>query len=185
MNKMNLSRLGGDLAQFINQVKNRQEKIPELIIKMWFGQLCKALKYIHAKNIIHRDVKPSNIFMDEFQNIKLGDFGSAKKLEKTIDFVQTARIHGTPNYIAPEIWKKQPYNEKVDMWGLGCTLYELLALKPPFTCNNLADLVKEVTTSVFPPAIPQHHSGNISHFIPGLLEIQPDRRLSADQIVNR
>ena len=152
---------------------------------MWFGQLSSALKYIHDKKIIHRDIKPANIFLNNFKNLKLGDFGSAKKLEKFMDLTKTNC--GSPSHAAPEIWKGEPYNEKVDMWALGCTFFELCTLKPRFTCRSIAEkanLAKEVTTTVFHPPIPQKQYKNIAPFIEGLLEIQPDRRLSADQIVN-
>ena len=153
---------------------------------MWFGQLSSGLKYIHDKKIIHRDVKPANIFLDNFKNLKLGDFGTAKKLEIIMDFARTQC--GSPSYAAPEIWKDEPYSEKVDMWALGCTIFELCTLEPRFTGRSIAEkanLAKEVTTTVFHPPIKQKQYKNIAPFIEGLLKIQPDRRrLSADQIVN-
>ena len=173
------------MDQVIRESKSSQKTIAGTLIEIWLSMLCEALKYIHAKKIIHRDVKPANIFLGKFKNIKLGDFGLAKKLESTMDSAKTEC--GTPSYKAPEIWKKQPYNEKVDMWALGCTIFELCMLEPRFTYNSIAEIpnfVKEITTSVFHPPIPQQQYGNVARFIPGLLEIQPDRRLSADQILN-
>lgn len=51
---------------------------------------------------------------------------------------------GTPYYASPEVWKDQPYNEKSDIWSAGCVLYEMAALKPPFTANDMAELYKKV-----------------------------------------
>ena len=97
-----------------------------------------ALKACHqnetGKIIIHRDIKPANVFRTKSGNVKLGDFGLSKRLE---DELQCALTNvGTPYYMSPEQINSVPYNHKSDIWSLGCLIYELAALRPPFTANN-------------------------------------------------
>lgn len=94
-----------------------------------------ALYYAHSQGIIHRDVKPDNIFVMESGNIKVADFGIAKML-KVSDHTHTDVIMGTPNYIAPELVKGLSYDHRVDIFSLGVTIYEMLAGRRPFDAEN-------------------------------------------------
>ena len=82
------------------------------------------------KMILHRDLKPSNIFLDDKQNPKLGDFGFAKAISHQSLYAHT--YVGTPFYMSPEQINESEYNEKSDIWSLGCIIYEMAALHPPF-----------------------------------------------------
>ena len=97
---------------------------------------------IHNMKILHRDLKTSNIFLTNNYNIKIGDLGVAKKLSNNDDFTKT--LIGTPYYLSPEICKEKPYNEKSDIWALGCILYELCTFKHPFETTNQAALVNKI-----------------------------------------
>lgn len=85
--------------------------------------ICKALELCEREQIIHRDIKPENIFVSAHGDFKLGDFGIAKKLENT---AVSMTKKGTPSYMAPEVYKGQPYTASVDMYSLGIVLYKLL-----------------------------------------------------------
>ena len=88
-----------------------------------------GLKDLHDMNILHRDLKGANIFLSENENsIKLGDLNVSKVAKTNFVYTQT----GTPYYLAPEVWKGEPYNNKCDIWSLGCVLYECANLEPPF-----------------------------------------------------
>jgi NIMA (never in mitosis gene a)-related kinase len=100
----------------------------------WFVQLCFAVKYIHDRKILHRDLKLSNIFLSSNGDIKLGDFGIAKVLDQSDEFAKT--VVGTPYYLSPEICLRRPYNNKSDIWSLGCILYEMMYLKHAFEASS-------------------------------------------------
>jgi len=80
--------------------------------------------------ILHRDLKPGNIFLDTNSNVKIGDFGLARVMNGESQFAYTHV--GTPYYMSPEQINDSKYNEQSDIWSLGCIIYELAALKPPF-----------------------------------------------------
>jgi len=106
--------------------------IPRENIINWVFQIGQALTYIHYLKIIHRDVKPGNIFLNRDSIAKLGDFGAGRLLKETKDF--SATFCGTFEYLAPEIFgaagkngeKIRSYNKSADLWALGATLLELL-----------------------------------------------------------
>jgi NIMA (never in mitosis gene a)-related kinase len=78
--------------------------------------------------------------LDENENIKIGDFGLGRALSSQSHFAYTGV--GTPLYISPEMVQEQPYNEKSDIWALGCLMYELASKKPPFMASNQIALAK-------------------------------------------
>ncbi|EAX08906.1 NIMA (never in mitosis gene a)-related kinase 3, isoform CRA_b [Homo sapiens] len=118
---------GGDLMQKIKQQKGKL--FPEDMILNWFTQMCLGVNHIHKKRVLHRDIKSKNIFLTQNGKVKLGDFGSARLLSNPMAFACT--YVGTPYYVPPEIWENLPYNNKSDIWSLGCILYELCTLKHP------------------------------------------------------
>ena len=115
-----------DLSKFIKQYKDINSFIDEKIIANIIIQICLALKEIHKNNLIHRDLTPDNIFIDNNNNIKIGDFGVSKILTETRNYTQSQV--GKEHYFAPEIVKGQKYNNKVDIYSLGCIIYELFTL---------------------------------------------------------
>uniref|UniRef100_A0A8D3AED7 non-specific serine/threonine protein kinase n=1 Tax=Scophthalmus maximus TaxID=52904 RepID=A0A8D3AED7_SCOMX len=132
---------GGDLMKKIKM----QRGIPftEQQIVGWFIQICLGLKHIHDKKILHRDIKAQNIFLtDGGMKAKLGDFGIARMLNNTMELARTCV--GTPYYLSPEICESRPYNNKTDIWSLGCVLYELCTLRHPFEGSSLRQLVSKI-----------------------------------------
>ena len=109
---------GGDLSEKIKSQNKKPFTEPEIL--NYFTQICLALKHIHEKKIIHRDLKSANIFLMKSGLIKLGDFGIAKGFQNTIDKAKT--FVGTPYYLSPEIFENKPYDSKSDIWSLGVLL---------------------------------------------------------------
>ncbi|KAK8841140.1 hypothetical protein M9Y10_027340 [Tritrichomonas musculus] len=169
---------GGDLWTY---VQNRKGKlIPEKQILLWIQQLCSALNYIHSQNILHRDLKSKNIFLDAANNAKLGDFGIAKVLEHTGDFAKT--IVGSPFYLSPEICNGVPYDEKTDIWSLGCVFYEMCTLTPAFSGKNMGNVVMKILLQKQQP-IPRTYSKELSKLIDSMLQKEPSDRPSLTQIL--
>ncbi|XP_061876447.1 serine/threonine-protein kinase Nek3 isoform X3 [Colius striatus] len=117
----------GDLMQ---KIKHQRGKLfPEDTILHWFVQMCLGVKHIHDKRVLHRDIKSKNVFLTQNGKVKLGDFGSARLIAHPLSYACT--YVGTPYYVPPEIWESMPYNNKSDIWSLGCILYELCTLRHP------------------------------------------------------
>ena len=122
-----------DLRSFIDEHKKENKPISETIIRKIISGLCHGIKAIHNNNMIHRDLKPENIFISDNYEIKIGDFGLSKILNET-NYAQTKV--GTYVYMAPEIYNGEKYTNKVDIWALGCIIYELCTLDYCFSDNN-------------------------------------------------
>ena len=131
----------GDLAQKVERYKRRRQYIDEDVVWRYFIQSLKALEMLHGKGICHRDLKTANSFLAQDGEIKIGDMNVSKRLKK--GHLQTQI--GTPYYMSPEIWNNRPYNEKSDIWSLGCMMYELCALRPPFVADSFPALKRSVT----------------------------------------
>uniref|UniRef100_A0A3B3B5R9 NIMA related kinase 3 n=1 Tax=Oryzias melastigma TaxID=30732 RepID=A0A3B3B5R9_ORYME len=135
---------GGDLLQRIQQQKTTNFCTENIL--RWFAQMCAGAQHIHDKRVLHRDLKSKNIFLAGDGSIKLGDFGSACVLNSSKAYAHA--YVGTPFYVAPEIWDNKPYNNKSDVWSLGCVLYELCTLQHPFQASSWKSLIlKTILTS--------------------------------------
>ncbi|EPR78231.1 Serine/Threonine protein kinase, partial [Spraguea lophii 42_110] len=124
-------------------------KISNFNIWSIFAQMIEGLSYLHKKNIIHRDIKPSNILVgikkgpkEYFYDIKICDFGLSIFLKNK--YINDGCFVGTSYYMAPEIWLKDKYDCKVDMWSLGVVLYEIVTFKKPFTGRNRTELREDI-----------------------------------------
>ena len=123
-----LMEYGGDLnlKEYIQKYKDDDNLMEENIIEKIILQICSGLKEIHEANIIHRDLSPENIFVNEKDEIKIGDFGVSKRLSSHTKFAKTQT--GKYHYNAPEIENGEQYDTKVDIYALGCIIYELFTL---------------------------------------------------------
>ena len=129
-----------DLRKLIEEYKKNNQLINQQLILLIILDICNGLKEIHNKNIIHRDLKPENIFINKDYKIKIGDFGISKQVSISNPYV-TKTQKGTLEYMAPEILNQNPrFNNKIDIWALGCIIYELCTLKYCFDCDDFFGL---------------------------------------------
>ena len=124
----NLS-LVGDLNDAINQRKEDESGFSEHEILDVLTQLCLALMYLEQRNLVHRDLKPHNVFRASSGVYKIGDFGISKTLTYTTISAQTSRNRGTLGYASPEVLQGKPHTFKSDIWGVGMIVHQLCTLK--------------------------------------------------------
>jgi len=134
------------------------------------------LQALHERNVLHRDLKPANCFLAEDGSIKIGDMNVSKVMK---DGNAKTQI-GTPYYMSPEIWARRPYNHATDIWSLGCLIYELCALRPPFLGNNMSELKTAVLGGHFNP-VPSVYSQDLGSVIARMLTPAAKERPSAAQ----
>ena len=141
---------GGDLGTYISnyQKMNSNTSLNEDFIWKVFIQICFGLYDIHKQNILHRDLNSLNIFLTKEFQVKIGDLGVARVLQNT-QYAST--FIGTPLYLSPEICEEKPYNEKSDVWALGCILYEMASFKHPFNAKNQAALFLKILNGKYEP----------------------------------
>ncbi|XP_071412330.1 serine/threonine-protein kinase Nek1 isoform X6 [Pithys albifrons albifrons] len=171
---------GGDLFKKINAQKG--VLFSEDQILDWFVQICLALKHIHDRKILHRDIKSQNIFLTKDGTIQLGDFGIARVLNSTAELARTCI--GTPYYLSPEICQNKPYNNKSDIWALGCVLYEMCTLKHAFEAGNMKNLVLKIISGPFPP-VSVHYSYDLRNLLSQLFKRNPRNRPSVNSILEK
>ncbi|EHB13093.1 Serine/threonine-protein kinase Nek3 [Heterocephalus glaber] len=125
---------------------------------------------------------PKNVFLTQSGKVKLGDFGSARLLSNPMAFACT--YVGTPYYVPPEIWENLPYNNKSDIWSLGCILYELCTLKHPFQANSWKNLILKICQGSIHP-LPPHYSYELQYLIKQMFKRNPSQRPSATTLLSR
>lgn len=171
----------GDLLQMINRCKQERAYIREADIWRYLDGMTRGLKALHDFKILHRDMKCANVFLSASRDgtiAKLGDFNVSKVAKRGLCMTQT----GTPYYASPEVWRDMPYDGKSDMWSLGCVLYEMVALRPPFRAEDMEGLYRKVVRGQY-PRIPAHYSQDLSDVIAGLLQVHPRHRPSVEQLL--
>ncbi|NWW52432.1 NEK1 kinase, partial [Pedionomus torquatus] len=171
---------GGDLFKKINAQKGILFSEDQILD--WFVQICLALKHIHDRKILHRDIKSQNIFLTKDGTIQLGDFGIARVLNSTAELARTCI--GTPYYLSPEICQNKPYNNKSDIWALGCVLYEMCTLKHAFEAGNMKNLVLKIISGPFPP-VSTHYSYDLRNLLSQLFKRNPRNRPSVNSILEK
>jgi NIMA (never in mitosis gene a)-related kinase len=173
---------GGTLADAVRERQsNQMSRFTEQEALSIFAQSCLALQHMHAKHVLHRDLKSQNIFMTKDGVVKLGDFGIAKVLEDTDAEAMT--VIGTPSYLAPEVCDSMPYGMKADVWSLGVVLYEILTLELPFKARSLAALVVKIVTGKPEPISSGTCSQASRSLVKRLLRKKPEQRLNVEEIL--
>lgn len=149
-----------------------------------FVQLCMALDHVHRNKMLHRDIKGANVLLMSSGLVKLGDFGFSQQYEDTVSAAVAGTFCGTPYYLAPELWKRQKYSKKADIWSLGILLYEMMALRRPFTGNGMKPLMDSVLKGQIAP-LPDHYSEDLRNLCNAMLIADPNDRPSIAKLFER
>lgn len=171
---------GGDLDQRIKTMKNTRSHFPETRVRRWFTQMVLGLQYLHGRNVLHRDYKPSNLFLTKQDQLRIGDFGISKIIET--NSVKDTMQMGTPFYMSPEILGRGLYSFAGDVWSLGCVLYELCSLRVPFEATSLRSLRIRIAGEAT-PAIPSSYSPQLRAVALSMLKRDDTARPSTGEII--
>eukprot|EP00638_Chattonella_subsalsa_P020473 CAMPEP_0117856312 /NCGR_PEP_ID=MMETSP0950-20121206/1173_1 /TAXON_ID=44440 /ORGANISM="Chattonella subsalsa, Strain CCMP2191" /LENGTH=224 /DNA_ID=CAMNT_0005705391 /DNA_START=622 /DNA_END=1296 /DNA_ORIENTATION=- len=143
-------------------------------MKFYAAEMILALKYLHSKGVIYRDLKPENVVLDKHGHIRLVDFGMAKP---GMEIGRAYTICGSYDYIAPEVILGIGYSFPVDYWSLGCVLYELLFGLPPFFCKSGQNSDKFPRILKGNVKFPSKMDPCLKHLLQGLLTVVTHERL--------
>lgn len=165
---------GGNLFEIIKEDGPMQEEEAKKI----FGQVVSAIKYCHSLDIIHQDIKPQNVLIDDMGNAKLIDFGLAIKYRSG-----TLLKHrcGTKSCFAPELVLQEPYDgKKADIWSLGVLLYFITIGCFPFTGSTMREMEVKIAMGIYD--IPNHISGQLENLIHQIFTVAPEMRPSIEDV---
>ena len=170
----------GDLESKIVQMRKEGGMFNESLIWSYSIQMIEGLKALHDKKIMHRDIKSANIFLvkDKHQ-CKIGDMNVSKVIKEKVLRTQT----GTPYYASPEVWRDEPYSYKSDLWSIGCVIYELCSLRPPFKGKNLDELYENVCKGNI-ERISQIYSDDLWKMIMMLLQVDVKKRVDCNEFLD-
>ena len=164
----------GNLFSYMKKNKLNNETIIQFL-----RETISIIKYLHSLNIIHRDIKPENLLLDNNFRIKLCDYGWATHYNNN-EHINT--FCGTPEYVAPEIIKKEFYDEKIDIWSIGVLLFEMICNYSPFSDKNNNERFKNIIKGKI--NWPKNINFKAKKLIEKILKINPNERLSLNDILN-
>ncbi|VDM61778.1 unnamed protein product, partial [Angiostrongylus costaricensis] len=159
--------IGGDLYYHLNQ------GFSEPRTRFYGAEIVLALGYLHANNIVYRDLKLENLLLDKDGHIKIADFGLCKEEISFGD--KTSTFCGTPEYLAPEVLEDNDYGRSVDWWGVGVVMYEMMCGRLPFYSRDHQKLFELIMASEL--RFPSKLSAEAKQLLTGLLVKNPTQRL--------
>jgi len=164
--------------QSLNEMIKRRKRITEPEAAFFMQQLLEAVWYMHEINVIHRDLKLGNLFLDRNMNIKVGDLGLATRVEDKEEKRKT--ICGTPNYIAPEVIQgdkaTRGHSFEVDIWSMGVILYTVLVGKPPYEAKDVKATYQRILANEYSFPASVEMSKEVKDLISRMLQSNPQDR---------
>ena len=138
----------GNLEMAIQRKIMTNTRFSTKYIFRFLAHVVMAVMALHSKNILHRDIKTQNIFIDNSGIHKLGDFGISRELKQDAKALTAC---GTPYFMPPEVCLGKPYDSKADVWAIGVIIYELIMLKKPFRGEQIYNVLQSITKCSFDP----------------------------------
>jgi serine/threonine-protein kinase len=171
---------GETLEQYIEDLEDFGDRMSAFEVLRTLDPVARALHTAHAKGIIHRDLKPANIFRvaaDSGGGVRLMDFGLVK-MQGAEQLTQVGMIAGSPSYIAPEVWRAQEFDHRIDVYSLAAVVFRCLAGRVPFAANSNLELFMKVLKDPRPLLSPERPdlSPEIDQWIGRALAIDRDQR---------
>ncbi|PWN20468.1 kinase-like protein, partial [Microstroma glucosiphilum] len=175
----------GELLTFIKKYGSFDENTT----RYYAAQLLDAISGMHAAGVIHRDVKPENVLLDDQMNVKVTDFGSAKIVNKADNNAASGNAAGPPRansfvgtaeYVSPELLTDKAASKASDFWAFGCVVFQMLAGRPPFKAISEYQTFQKIIKREF--EMPSELSEEATDLLNNLLVLEPDQRLREDQI---
>lgn len=174
---------GGDLRQQVKTARSKNHSIPEATLVRWMTQGFIGLKHIHGQDIIHRDLKSENLFLDgDLQHLQIGDLGIACALQAPATVQLESNVVGTPYYLSPETCSMGIHSKASDLWAMGCVLYELTALKLPFYAPTLHELLQDIARKRAPP-LPSTYSHELAESYGSIMSQNRNKRPSCREVL--
>ncbi|KAI3507136.1 hypothetical protein L1887_21936 [Cichorium endivia] len=168
---------GGSLRSYLS--RHRIKKLPYKIVVRFAIDIAKGLSYLHSQKVIHRDVKPENMLIDQRKTIKLADFGESE-IEPLELFIRSGE-RGTRGYMAPELVSRQAYGRKCDVYSFGICLWEIYCCDMAYTFdleNLTPDIYKEMR-----PSIPMHCPRPLAQLMEQCWDTDPTKRPEMNDVV--
>lgn len=173
----------------VQTMLNSYGALREPLVRSFVRQIVTGLAYLHARDIIHRDIKGANILVDNKGGIKISDFGISKKIEASNILSGAANnknrpsLQGSVFWMAPEVVKQTSYTRKADIWSLGCLVVEMMTGNHPYPdCSQLQAIFK-IGGAKASPNIPEAASEEAKTFLSQTFEIDQTKRPSADELL--
>ena len=176
----------GDLAQLLSAQRKKKTFFQESQIHLWLIQILSAIDFLHSLKVLHRDVKPANVFMHAKNVCKLGDMGLSKQTIMTATKPGAHTHCGSPLYLAPEVHAGQPYGKMIDIWALGCTVFELMALAHAFQGSSNAEILQNIVWARHAKLTGEGEvwSDKLCTLVKQMLSLNPGERPDANEMLN-
>ncbi|XP_055804428.1 mitogen-activated protein kinase kinase kinase 20-like [Solanum dulcamara] len=172
---------GGALS---DKLKNSGDhRLPEFEVRKYAKGLLKGIHYIHKNGYVHCDIKLPNILLGEDDQVKIADFGLAKRSESTKDDKLRCELRGTPLYMSPEMVTRGEQETPADIWALGCVVAEMATGNPAWRCSDIAKLLMTIGLGDQLPEIPEKLSEEGKDFLEKCFVKDPKKRWTAEMLL--
>ncbi|KAI3808572.1 hypothetical protein L1987_24526 [Smallanthus sonchifolius] len=173
---------GGTLADKVKSSENL--RLSESDVRRYTKSILKGLLFIHRRGLTHCDIKHQNILIFSGDNVKIADFGLAKKAKAAEDSDSEYEIRGTPMYLAPETVAGGKQGPAADIWAVGCVVSEMITGKPVWRCSDIGALLMKIGAGADIPEIPGELSDAGKDFLGKCFVKEASERWTAEMLLN-